>query len=337
MSLNEFEDELRKLHFHHLTKSSFYRLISERLFKPVEHDSNLISFPFVPAQMFKEFDLRSIEEVDVYKILRSSGTSGRPSKIFLDRETASFQSKTLVKLGSPFLGKKRLPMVVFDPETIVERGQGYSARGAAINGFKLFSSKTFFLVDQNDCIRFHEFEEFVDKNSDLPLLFFGFTFRVWEIIAKGDLDKLRAVLDRIKGKTIIHGGGWKKLTNVAVTNTAYDTFLKDRLGFDHILQYYGLIEQVGSLFFSCPSGFFHETEFSKVCIRDTVSLEPVEDGVQGCIQLMSLVPKSYPGHSILTEDMGEVVKGDCPCGNNNRRFLISGRFVKSEVRGCSNV
>ena len=56
----------------------------------------------------------------------------------------------------------------------------------------------------------------------------------------------------------------------------------------------------------------------------------------GLVQLVSLLPFSYPGHSILTEDIGEIVNNKCECSNNGTRFLVHGRIEKSETRGCSD-
>ena len=57
----------------------------------------------------------------------------------------------------------------------------------------------------------------------------------------------------------------------------------------------------------------------------------------GFIQLLSLLPKSYPGHSILTEDMGEIIENNCNLCFGKKKFLVHGRAEKSEIRGCSDV
>ena len=56
------------------------------------------------------------------------------------------------------------------------------------------------------------------------------------------------------------------------------------------------------------------------------------------IQTMSLLPTCYPGHNILTEDMGKMISKDgCKCGRKGKFFEIIGRIPKTEVRGCSDV
>ena len=95
-----------------------------------------------------------------------------------------------------------------------------------------------------------------------------------------------------------------------------------------------MVEQVGSIFFECPKcNVFMCSNFSDVIVRDK-NLNPKEKG-EGIIQLISLLPKSYPGHNILTEDLGELTK--CKCGFKGKCFTINGRIKNSEIRGCSNV
>ena len=58
---------------------------------------------------------------------------------------------------------------------------------------------------------------------------------------------------------------------------------------------------------------------------------------KGLVQVMSLLPVSYPGHNILTEDMG-IIRGedDCKCGKKGKYFEILGRVPGTEIRGCSD-
>lgn len=55
--------------------------------------------PMMPVNAFKKYELRSIGEEKIFKILTSSGTSGqRTSKIYLDEETAARQQQTLFRI-----------------------------------------------------------------------------------------------------------------------------------------------------------------------------------------------------------------------------------------------
>jgi hypothetical protein len=52
---------------------------------------------------------------------------------------------------------------------------------------------------------------------------------------------------------------------------------------------------------------------------------------------LSILPNSYPGHSLLTEDEGVLIgEDDCMCGRLGKYFKIVGRLKNAEIRGCSD-
>ena len=67
-------------------------------------------------------------------------------------------------------------------------------------------------------------------------------------------------------------------------------------------------------------------------------LPPNQTFTEPFVQILSLIPSSYPGHSILTEDIGEITDfKNCNCGKSQKHFKLYGRVKESEVRGCSDV
>jgi len=104
-----------------------------------------------------------------------------------------------------------------------------------------------------------------------------------------------------------------------------------------VIDYYGMVEQTGSIFLECKHCLnFKTSYYSDILIRDK-NLNVLEDGKKGLIQLFSLLPTSYPGHSILTEDIGEIVKNNnCECSTMGKSFKVYGRSTNSELRGCSD-
>ena len=103
-----------------------------------------------------------------------------------------------------------------------------------------------------------------------------------------------------------------------------------------MVDYYGLVEQVGIVYPLCSAGFRHAPAWADVLVRDSWTLTPLADG-PGQLQLLNLLARGAPYHSVLTEDLGRLVPGDCPCGRATRRFDLIGRVPQAEVRGCANV
>ena len=81
----------------------------------------------------------------------------------------------------------------------------------------------------------------------------------------------------------------------------------------------------------------HASAGSDVIIRDPLTLAELPNGTPGLIQVFSTVQKSYPGHSILTEDVGRKYDGgSCPCGRMGSIVEVIGRQENAELRGCSD-
>jgi hypothetical protein len=290
--------------------------------------------PFLPVTVFKTHQLRSIAESDVFKVLTSSGTTGQvPSRIYLDRETAARQTKALATIMTSVLGAQRLPMVLIDTKSVFQNRQSFSARGAGLLGMATFGRDHFYALDENMALDEAGLAAFLEKYSGKPLLVFGFTFMVWLYF----LEAARRMKADLSQAMLIHSGGWKKLADQAVDNARFKATLRDATGLSRVYNFYGMVEQVGSVFVECDRGVLHAPSFADVIARDVRTLAPAPFGVEGVLQVVSALPTSYPGHSLLTEDLGTVLgEDDCGCGRKGKYFAVRGRVARSEVRGCSD-
>ena len=105
----------------------------------------------------------------------------------------------------------------------------------------------------------------------------------------------------------------------------------------NVHDYYGMVEQTGTIYMQCENGFLHTPAWSDVLIRSPQDLTLLEYGEAGLIQVNSVLPTSYPGHCILTEDLGTVFgEDDCECGRLGKYFKVHGRVPKAQVKGCSD-
>jgi hypothetical protein len=131
---------------------------------------------------------------------------------------------------------------------------------------------------------------------------------------------------------VLHGGGWKKLATHGVTREAFNAGVHEACPDATVVNYFGMVEQVGTVYFDCSEGSFHEHELARFTVRSPETLRVAD---RGLLQTFSTVPRSYPGHSLLTDDVVERVTS-CPCGNVAQAFRYIDRRANSPVRGCSN-
>lgn len=290
--------------------------------------------PWLPAGLFKSHRLASVPDAEIAVTLTSSGTAGQtPSRIYLDRNTARLQARALAHTMSGILGTERLPTMIADTRATLSRRSEFSARGAGILGMMSLGRRHAFVLDDDLKLDSAAIGDFLRRHGDRPFLIFGFTYIVWSRFVS---EAERAGLDLSQG-ILVHGGGWKKMSENAVTNVEFRRRLATGLGLRRVFNFYGMVEQVGGVFLEGEDGHLYTTNFTDIIIRDPVTWQPAPPGVPGVIQVLSAVPESYPGHSILTEDLG-VLHGmdDSGCARAGKHFSVLGRIERAEVRGCGD-
>lgn len=327
---------LRALTSWHSKRCVPYANMRERLFPDAGAETRE-ALPFLPVRLFKSMDLLSVPRSDVMKTLTSSGTTGQAvSRIYLDRETSVRQTRVLASIMSAFLGRQRLPMVIVDSADLLKDRTRFNARAAGILGFSVFGRSHHYCLNEHLQLDREPLEAYLEQHRGAPVLAFGFTSVVWQGLLQG-VERSGRPLNFGKGSTLIHGGGWKRLHDQRVDNAAFKTRMREQLGIERVFNYYGMVEQVGSIFMECEFGHLHAPAFADVIVRDPITLAPAADKQTGVIQVLSALPISYPGHSLLTEDLGLVHgEDDCPCGRRGRYFSVLGRLPQVEMRGCSD-
>jgi hypothetical protein len=295
---------------------------------------SLEEFSYLPVNLFKELPLVSIPKESYFKTLLSSGTTGgKPSQIILDAETAHRQTTALASIMKSFLGPQRLPMLIIDNSQTISNPKRFSARSAGIIGMSHFGRNHCYALDESMNIDLPALSSWLKEHGSRPFFIFGFTYIIWQHLLqsaeKHSLDFSNAIL--------FHSGGWKKLEQHKVDNITFKKSLKDHFGLTQCHSFYGMVEQVGSIFVECSQGNLHCPNFAEVIIRNPKSWKPVNNGSLGVVQVISLLPTSYPGHSLLTEDLGTIYGVDnCPCGRKGKFFWITGRIPQTAPRGCGD-
>jgi hypothetical protein len=326
---------LKELTRHHRESCEAYRRITDLAFPGFARAATLEDIPYLPITLFKFRHLRSVAPQDVRVTVTSSGTSGsRKSRVDLDAETAKLSSRALSLIIGSVTQGRRLPMLIIDAPSSIKSGGGMGARAAAILGLMPYGRDHVFALRDDMSLDEAAMTAFLKKHAGEDILIYGFTFLIWQYFVnaceKNKYDLSRGIL--------LHSGGWKKLTNLAVDNAAFKAQLKQAANLDRVMNFYGMAELPGTIFLENEDGLLYPPHFADVLIRDPVSLEIQPQGKPGLIHILSAIPHSYPGHSLLTEDIGVIENVDSGLsGRYGNALRILGRAPRAEMRGCSDV
>lgn len=302
-------------------------------------------FPYLPVGLLKANPpLSFISSSEIKRTLTSSATTSQtPSRVVLDAPTSRRMTKGVVSIVRDFIGSQRRPYLVVDTPDLMRSGEAMGARSAAIQGLHPFASSTTHCLrlDENGelTLELEKLESFAEANRNAgELLVYGFTYILWKHLAEPLLAKKISL--NLPNVRILHSGGWKRLQDQAVGKDVFNTQLAHIFGCSPkcIIDFYGMVESVGVIFPDCSEGNKHSPLFGEVIVRDPLTLEPVAAGGYGIVQVCSVLPTSFPGNLLLTEDLAQIISDDgCPCGRRGISFRFSGRIPKVEVRGCGNI
>jgi hypothetical protein len=294
--------------------------------------SSIHELPYVPSSAFKALSLHSIEKTNGKSVFSSGTSSSKKSEIFLDTYTSSNQKNMLANMLTNIIGPKRLDCFIFDshPKHSIQ-DKDLSGRVAGMNGYLLAAKSRAYILDSEriDDISqqtIKKLNDYIKKNN--PIYLIGYTFMLYQLLI--EFKKRGVNFSLPKGSKLVHFGGWKRMQNLKVEKQELNKDIIKILGMDikNIYDIYGFTEQLGTIYPSSGNNYTKIPTQSRVIVRDTQSLLPVEDKI-GFLQFINPFPYSYPGISILQDDLGLY-------DSKSDSIHIIGRLSGSEERGCGD-
>lgn len=332
---NLFLCEINNLTSFHLDGCDAYK----RIWPQWKTADRIEDVPFIHVGLFKRMQLKTdVASLTFRRSAHSSSTSGLSSSIALDQKSSDLQTESVKKILSDFLGTERKPLLILDSVKSLRRRGELSARVAAAMSLRPLSLDIFFLLNDPEDPKSMNWEGLRESllNGD-HFLVYGFSWMLW--LAWGKCEFPAEIKELLQTKKIffVHSGGWKRLESIKVNHHEFDQEILRHVGENSkVVDFYGLVEQMGIIYPLCEHGARHVPVWADVIIRDTYTLKPLAEE-PGQIQLLNTLAHGAPYHSVLTEDVGRLIPGDCPCGRKGRRFELIGRVPKAEIRGCANV
>ena len=311
-------------------------------FKSSDEIKSINEIPFIPSSVFKYLNLVSSDNKS--KKISSSGTTSQlKSNIYIDSKTSLNQTSALSKILSSHIGRSRKPFFIidFEPTSSNIDSNEMSARYAGMSGYLLAAKKRIYMLKEDENKRTVICQNAVDElkklSHDGPVVIIGYTYMIWQFINIHNKDNFN--IDLFKNSKIIHFGGWKKLSSHQVSKEKLNQDISEHFNIDktHILDIYGFTEQLGTIYVSKGDEGCNVTDYSHIIVRDTETFEEVKDGERGFLQFISCLPESYPGFSILNDDIGYISKRSIDeYGREILQFKVEARLEQAEARGCGD-
>lgn len=336
-------DLYNKIIKHHYKNSSTYKKFINNTFGKVKNFNNIQDIPYLPSSIFKQINLFSIKKKEIFRIISSSATSGKkPSKIHLDKFNNKNWTFSLQRLLIDRIGNKKFCTLLLDEVSSLKHNNKLSARSSMSQAITPNSDTITALLKRNKNNQIYldlkKTDNFFKINKKKNILIFAFTY----VLYKNFLLELKKNKKKfnLSNLIIVHAGGWKKLEQEKVGDEKLKSLCCEIFGIKkkNIIDLYGFTEQGGLLYPDCEHGNKHVPVWSSLIIRDKFSLKKVDNGKIGLLQFLTPIQTSYPGHSILTQDLGYINKVQCKCNRKTPSFKIVGRNdAEVEVRGCGDI
>jgi len=331
----------------HIEKNEFYKklCLEAGISKEnIESLKDIKELPYIFANFFKKYEVKSIEQEDVFLHLTSSGTTGQKSQMFFDEWTIKSAQRMVdwifeyYNWVTPEQSCNYL-LYTYEPEEGSKLGTAYTdnflCKYAPINevryALRFFGEKG------------HKFDIFgVIENlkrfekDGKPVRIFGFPsflyFTVKQMKELG-LPPIKLHEDSL----VFLGGGWKGFQDKAISKEELYSLVTEMLGIpDHRLRDgFGSVEHCVP-YIECENHQFHVPTWSRVVIRDAKTLEPLDYNETGYLNFVSPYITSVPANNVLMGDLATLHKADsCSCSNKTPYFKIVGRAGVSKSKSCA--
>ena len=329
--------------FNHLTECcSDYRKIAEHYGLSTDSftkEEDISRIPVLPTLLFKK---RRISCKGAYIIrATSSGTSGRFSDIAFDAGGLLCGLKMVLRIA-PMRG-----LISPKPCHYIVMGYKYhkgnrTAVTKTAFGATLFTpalSRKYILKYKNG-VYSPDFEGIISalqkqENSRFPTRLMGFPAYTYFLMKK--MEERSLFLRMPKGSKILLGGGWKQFYAERADKDEFYRLAEKVFGICHndIVEFFGAAEHP-ILYCDCPNHHFHIPAYSRVIIRNVDTLEPLQIGEAGLINLITPMVAKTPILSVMTDDIGILHSGEeCGCGIKSPFLEILGRTAPEDIKTCA--
>lgn len=289
-----FVAALRQSAAWHYVRNPFYAdWLSRNGFSPSDLNgiADIAKIPFLHANFYKTHVVKSVSEDQIILTLTSSGTTGQKSQMFYDDWTIFASDKSA---DTQFF---HYGLITGEPANYLL----YSyepAEGVNVGTLRTRQMMRRYAPEHDlvYALRFtgsgHEFDLFGAINAllrfegeGLPVRILGFpAFLYFTLERMREMGYPPLRLHPL----VMMGGGWKGFADKKLGPQEFRAYIHERLGLPDTCcrESYGAVEH-GIAYIDCSNHHFHVPIYSRVIIRDPVTLEPLPYGEPGFINVIS--------------------------------------------------
>lgn len=292
---------------------------------------DLYSLPSLFVGTMKLNGFCNFKEEELAMTLTSSGTNGEKTQCFFDKgslerlETLAFNNFNSIGFNSD------VPAHYFLLSYDIKKAKDVGTSWSDEQILKLAPSLSVnWMIEWDEEKREFGFDsekwakKFIELSKEAPVRLLGFPAFMYKMVE--DIKKLCGEIKVHKDSFIIAGGGWKNHLGKTMSLKEFMLYMEKNIGIlpENIRDTYGMAEH-GVPYSSCKEGHLHAPIYSRIIVRDPITMENKGYAQEGLLQLLTPYNIAQLNLSVLSTDVAVLGK-DCPCG-------IKGDYIKSIRRG----
>jgi len=330
-------------HYHNSTRYRNICILEGVSPDDIEDYEDIFYIPHLFVSVLKDRVFRSVPEDQVKITLKSSGTRGQKSEIYLDPITLDRIHRIVWNIFEEYgMADKSVECncILFSYEHQYASDVGTAFSDKLLSGLTGIRELVYALrLDKEKNNFYFDIDGVIDalmrfSKQDKPLRIIGFPAFLYEL----EREYTRKGLPQLNfGETchIIIGGGWKTKADEEIPRPLFKRIMSRWLGLpaENVRDLFGMVEH-GVPYVECEKGNMHVPIYSRAVVRDPGTLKILPDYEPGLLHFYTPYLNSFPALSLLTTDMGMMGR-DCPCGRNSPYIFVLGRAGMKKHRGCA--
>lgn len=302
--------------------------------------SDLATIPLLSTLFFKRNRLFSMPEESMVIKATSSGTKGLQSQVGFDRETLNMGIRMMIRYfryyGILSFAPTNYLILGYEPSKHSSMGAIKTAYG--VTKFAPALHREYALKDTGTGyeINFSGVQKALTRyaKQPFPVRFVGFPSYMYFLVKQ--LKELQIQLKLHHKSKVILGGGWKQYADQEIDREEFYELIDSTLGIkrNQCFEFYSAVEHPLP-YCKCREGHFHIPAYSRVIIRDILTLQPLPPDQPGLLSFVTPLVNSMPLAAVITDDLATYSEETCSCGNKTPYFDLIGRSGVGKLRTCT--